>query len=409
MHKSGSKSDSSRDPPAYHARRANTFLALARLTTPEPHTATRYSYATKSKVTKTVTSGSGCQRVLKAVGSMLQVGMAHVEDATVGVVPTAAASTAQHQGSARWESSVLPDEPLVPNHSHLGSAGKGPKEPWEACMAGADGIRPRKERILAAARIWYGCGSGKGDLSAVCSELRCPCCWEGGGGKLDNSNISCSRIKHGVPAKSSSGMCYFKGGDVKAATNEGTSPRDWAVGAGGGQDVEIFTTPKAREDDLSGDGGVTLGKILYFFNVNLNRRPGCSAPGPAMECVLVYEYVTCGLGRSKKEDLATKHPTYWLQGGAATTPSDFPVEAFRRHVHMNHLYPTSSFEGGRIDDISESKSCELRMDDTAKGAGSKVWKHHYNLATAPRDRRHGHRDAYMRNEHWRGAFQDGVV
>ncbi|CAN0331766.1 unnamed protein product, partial [Ectocarpus sp. 4 AP-2014] len=77
-------------------------------------------------------------------------------------------------------------------------------------MAGKDGIRPRKERILAATRIWYGCGSDKGVLYAVCSELRCPCCWEGRGGKLDNSNISCSRIKHGVPAKSSSGMYYFK-------------------------------------------------------------------------------------------------------------------------------------------------------------------------------------------------------
>ena len=116
-----------------------------------------------------------------------------------------------------------------------------------------------------------------------------------------NSEILCSRIKHGVPPKASSGKGFLKGGDVKSATKDGPTPRAWAVGDGSGDDVEILCNPEARKRNLAGDSEVTFGQELYFFSVRANRRAGDDGGGPLMEYVLVYEYVTCGTGRSKNE------------------------------------------------------------------------------------------------------------
>lgn len=93
------------------------------------------------------------------------------------------------------------------------------------------------------------------------------------------------------------------------------APQAWAVGEGSGEDVEIFTIPAARSQDLSGDGEVTLGKILNFFDHTGNGPAGPNESGSLMQYVLVHEYVTCARGRTKKEDPATQHPTYWLRGG----------------------------------------------------------------------------------------------
>lgn len=228
---------------------------------------------------------------------------------------------------------------------------------------------------------------------------------EVGGQSLKNQKLSCSRFKHGLPPKVSSGCGRLKGGDVQSATTEGLTPRAWAVGPGG-EDVEIFTTPEARRQNLSGDGEVTLAKILYFFDVEGNQRlNSVETSGPTMEYVLVYEYVTCGVGRAKKEDPATKHPTYWLQGGTRVTPSVFPVEAIRRHIHMYHFCPASTFAVVGSPSSSAPHSCGLCDDDPRKGGGP-IWKHHYNLAAAHGQ---GGRDAYMLNEHWRGPCQDGVI
>lgn len=302
-----------------------------------------------------------------------------------------------------WRAEILRDNAEPANYGNV-SAGEGETAPWVACMTGESGIRPHEDTILGAARVWFGCGRPQDD-PVVCSDPKCPRCWGGGPDKLDNSGISCSRFKHGVPPKASSGLGRFKGGDVKTATSDGPTPRSWAVGAGQGEDVEIFTSPTARASDLSGDGDVTLAKILYFFDIEGNRRADATGSGPIMEFVLVYEYVTCGAGRSRKPDPATKHPTYWLRGAATVVPSVFPVDAIRRHVHMYHLCPVSSFDIG-VSNTSSSRSCGLR-DDTERGGG-KVWRHHYNLAAAHQpDAQRG--DAYMLNEHWRSVFQDGVV
>lgn len=326
-----------------------------------------------------------------------------MQDAADGMPPTASARSGQHPGSAMWRAEVVrdgdADEAISDGDS---SAGGGNTAPWVACVSGERGIRPHEATILRAAGVWFGCGRPHHDPGS-CSETRCPRCWGGRPDKLDNSSISCSRFKHGVPPRASSGLGRFKGGDVKTATNDGPTQRGWAVGDGQGEDVEIFLTPDARASDLSGDGDVTLGKILYFFDIEGNQRADTACDsGPIMEFVLVYEYVTCGVGRSRKPEHATKHPTYWLRGGRAVVPSVFPVDAIRRHVQMSHLCPVSSFENKNP---SPLLSCGLRDEE---GGRVQVWRHRYNLAAT--DQAGTHRgDAYMLNEHWRNVFQDGVV
>ena len=98
---------------------------------------------------------------------------------------------------------------------------------------------------------------------------------------------------------------FIRGGAVESATEDGPTPHAWADGVGSGEGVEIFCSPEARRRNRAGDGEVALGKILYFFSVRANRRPGDVGRGPLMEYVLVYKYVTCGTGRSKKEEAAT--------------------------------------------------------------------------------------------------------
>lgn len=113
-----------------------------------------------------------------------------------------------------------------------------------------------------------------------------------------------------------------------------------------------------------------------------------------MQYVLVYEYVTCGAGRTKKEDPATKHPTYWLQGEKKTKPSVFPVDAIRRHVLLYHLCAASTSGDTGTGANSEPRSCGLGEDRSLRGGTRiQVWKHHYALATGEETGQH--RDAYF--------------
>ncbi|CAN0405903.1 unnamed protein product, partial [Ectocarpus sp. 8 AP-2014] len=222
-HKKHNKSGSSRDPPAHHARSTNTKLALMRLATSETYTATRYSYSKKTKITETVTSGPGCQRVLQALDDSLSGGITNVVDGTEGTKPTAAMLAGQPHGSATWRATILRQD-AAPDDVRAGSAGGGvapddvggrstggggPREAWEACLS-KGAVRPSAGAIL-----------NDGDGRDVCKELTCSSCWEGGGKSLKNDDIICYRIKHGVPAKISSGLGRFKGGDVKARARGG--------------------------------------------------------------------------------------------------------------------------------------------------------------------------------------------
>ena len=195
-----------------------------------------------------------------------------------------------------------------------------------------------------------------------------------------------------MPPRASSGLGRFKGGNVRSAS--------------------FFTSPRSHAAGLAVDGGVTLAKILYFFDHEGNKRAGNSqGQGPMMEYVLVYEYVTRGKERSKLGDCVTEHPTYFLQARPRTKPSVFPVGAIRRHVHMFHMCPLGSFAAASAtssvpQEMDAPLMCGLHSAANTKGGGN-VWKLHYHPASAAQ--RKIQRDSYLLNEHWHSAFQDGVV
>ncbi|CAM9222917.1 unnamed protein product [Sphacelaria rigidula] len=131
--------------------------------------------------------------------------MRDVQDAT-GTTPTAAASTGRYPGSALCRERILPgDEPA---NNAKASGAEGANALRMACMTSESGIRPHATTSLGAARLWFRCRRLEGD-PVVCSEPRHPHWWDAGHGRLDNSDIFCSRFNQGVPANASSGSRRF--------------------------------------------------------------------------------------------------------------------------------------------------------------------------------------------------------
>lgn len=395
-HKRSNKSSSGRNPASHHIRRVNTAMGLERAARSEPWIARRFDRKLGKHVSRPVRSGAGTIRVLTTLAGKLRGGIRSPTDPDEWTKPTAAAAQGRYQGSATWDGKLLRtgEQPWDANAS-VGEQG------WQACVTQST-IVPHEENVAKCGKLWHSGGRSRGD--AVCSKLECTTCWDNK--RLVNDKILCSRFKHGAPPRASSGTGRWKGGAARTATAGGRTPRAWAVGDGAGEDVEIYCNRDARDRGLTGDGNVTLAKILYFFKHEGNlRTDSIHTKGPMMEWVLAYEYVTCGTGRTKKEDTTTKHPTYWLQGAAAR-PSVFPVDAIRRRVHMYHVCPVSNVEAGSDASTRRGSArwvCGLSDD----GKGNKVWRHRYKLAWKLDARTQ--RDAYMLNEHWHSAFQDGVV
>ncbi|CAM9428457.1 unnamed protein product [Hapterophycus canaliculatus] len=102
-----------------------------------------------------------------------------------------------------------------------GEVGEAPS--WQKCVE-QQRVVPREETILVAAQTWYGYGRSDDD-PRTCTDPMCPICWEGGEETLQNDQIACSRFEHGVSSKVSSGLGRLKGGDVRAATISGPTPR----------------------------------------------------------------------------------------------------------------------------------------------------------------------------------------
>ena len=363
----------------------------------ETWVARRYDRSSRQTKIGRETAGAGCSRVLRSLDVCLRGGLNNPGGSDEG----ATRRRGQFPGAALWEGKVV-------RPSGAGEEEKAQTdepEGWETRVS-QSGVAPHEDSILDAAKVWYGCRRPPNERP--CDDVRCPTCWEGA--DLQHDLISCSRFKHNVPTKVSSGLGRFKGGNVRLATSDGPYPRAWAVGHESGEDVEIYRNPSALSNGLAGDGGVTLAKILYFFQHEGNRRSGDSLDGgPLMEYVLVYEYVTCGAGRSKRPDSVTEHPTYFLRGAPSQKPSVFPVEAIRRHVHMYHQCTQASFAPGGVNEGGSAGAdcrCGLRRESAADGGGV-VWKHHFHLARANPDTRQ--RDVYMLNEHWHSPFQDGVI
>ena len=81
----------------------------------------------------------------------------------------------------------------------------------------------------------------------MCCDSRCPNCWYGGRDLLLHKEIHCSRIVWGVSRISSSGLGRYRGGNARAAGEEGPV-HAWALDEGAGEDVEIFKKPRALKD-----------------------------------------------------------------------------------------------------------------------------------------------------------------
>lgn len=177
-----------------------------------------------------------------------------------------------------------------------------------------------------------------------CDEALCPRCSEGGpGGTFDSDDVRCSAIKHRAPPKASSTLGRWRGGQLRKAAEAGPA-NAWVLDEWLGEDVEIYTCPKACNDGLIDGHNLTMAKIVYFFQHEGNRRAGEAddSPGPSSEWVLVYEYCTDssqGDGvqtPAPTPDTTTLHPLYSLRATRSCRPSTYPITAIRKHVLCTH-------------------------------------------------------------------------
>ena len=73
---------------------------------------------------------------------------------------------------------------------------------------------------------------------------------------------------------------------MRSATSDGVAHLTRAVGDGLGDDVGIYTL-KRQDQGPSGDGDVTFGKILHFFDIHFFNQ---SLPAPGLFDTLGYAF-----------------------------------------------------------------------------------------------------------------------
>lgn len=305
-------------------RAANTTSAFNALANGLPWVATKYNRSIRQHVEVTLQPGPACVRVLQALRAENGGLGSHPPDRRAEGQPTQAALRGQFPGSASWSSSLwdCSDAPV--------EAGG-----W-VCRLKSGHMRPDREALLEAYRVAYGCGRAPGE--GVCSNTRCPHCWTNPM-TLDVAGITCSRFKHGASLESSSGLGRWKGGNAKAAA---TGPRDaWALGDGGGEDVEVWKTfpPQLSDSAPVSVEKLSMVRILYFFDHEGNRH-GESGLRPKTSWVLVFDYAAAGRRYHRMVDPATQHPVMVLRGRGR--PLVYPAAAIRRHVHLSHLCPAEN-------------------------------------------------------------------
>ncbi|CAM9227062.1 unnamed protein product [Hapterophycus canaliculatus] len=270
-------------------------------------------------------------------------------------------------------------------------------------------FRPTEPELLVAYRKMCSCGRVPGVNAPCCADKICPACWEKTA-TLESTSIRCSRFNHFAPLVASSGTGYWKGGDARSAMSnfEDGQPSDaWVLGAGVGQDVEIHKKkPRVEDDGRDVDvGSLTMGKIVYFFDHTGNKRSD-RCTGSTTRWVLVFEYVSAGVGNDRLPDVATRHPVLRLRGNAA--PVVFPAGNIRRHVHLYHMCPdVVNLEGGARGVVHGSSVCGLHAADDGRAS---VWRHAFKLAVRnlPGSRVRGE-DKYLLNEHHHSIFRDSFV
>ena len=108
-----------------------------------------------------------------------------------------------------------------------------------------------------------------------------------------------------------------------------------------GSDVELYLTARDAGEDLRGLGHTTVGKVAFFFGHEGNPwRRGESSVTPRGEFtvwVAVSEYVTAGVGASRKVDHATGLDEFKMWRALTF----YPASAIRCVVHMMHACHTS--------------------------------------------------------------------
>lgn len=374
--KAGAERDCGRNPPLHMGKRANTRGALVALAGGVRWQVTRFNRSTKKHETVLAQPGEGCIRLMKSLEPLL--GLDRVPtDIHAKATQTPAQLKGQFPGSAVWEATLFKPEEEQQQEG-----------PWP-CRVASSKYRPDEETLRGAYRTYFACGTSDG-----CSNSRCPDCWDGE--SLETESIECSRFFR-VSQAASCGSGRLKGADVKMATRPG--PRDeWALGSGGGDDVEVHL----QASSLGAQGRVdprklTLAKILYFFRHKGNRAVLSGQPPPLTWWVLAYDYVGIGHGNERVKDSITGHPTLALRGRGR--PRVYPADAIFRQVHLYHQCPLWAYEGS-----DRSHVCE-EVDGAENSRARRVWRHRFRLATPGSNGV----DRYLLNEVHHSVNQDTFI
>lgn len=337
---------------------------------------TRYNRRKREHEMVLVQPGDGCVGIMQSLAHFL--GHDRVPtDIHAKAIQTPAQLRGQFAGSAVWT-------------AHLFKTGDVQQEDveWRDRVASSK-YRPDEETLLRAYKKFYGCG-----MEGQCSDSRCPHCWVGDA--LETVSIDCSRYLR-VPMVASCGVGRLKGGDVKSATQPG--PRDeWALGNGGGDNVEVHRKPSA----IFGTGPVdprelSLVKILYFFRHQGNRPlVGGSSP-PLTWWVLAYDYTGVHRGNNRVPDSITGHPT--LQLRARGRPEVYPADSVHRQVHVYHACPLRGDVGA-----GDSHVC-AEVAGAGGSDGGRIWRHRFRQASPEAN---GY-DRYLLNEVHHSVNQDTFI
>ena len=293
-------SGSGRDVAAHAIRYENTRMALRALAERIPYVATSYDHRSLQHQTETVVPGLACSRVLEELLPRFDDGERAQSRPSEDHSPSVLGTNRRHAGSATWE--------LRLNKCKRRMPGVLPSAWQDAVSRGGKRVVPNHKTLRRALKLWYGCGEDN-----VPSPY-CPHCWPVKHRRLKKGLIHCSRYVSGASPMATSGTGRWRGGNVRAAAAVDL-PFDWAFGAGGGDDVEIYTTPKAKRDGATCTPGLTIARILYFFDHDIRQVVPGAEECPPTSWVVVVEFVTAapGSGDGRQNDDGTGYPTFSLR------------------------------------------------------------------------------------------------
>lgn len=410
QHKRSNPSSSGRNAPLHYISNANTDYAWMGLADGVSYNVMKRNWKSGRDEEVTVRPGRGCSRVLQALRKKQPGGLVGAPDTRAEGIPTKARVAGSHKGSAIWTAQLR-------RESDVEASVDGPSLPSWQELVSSGRFRPTPSQLLQAYKTTYGCGNTGGADGTACAEPRCPECWTHPN-TLAHTSIECSRFNHFASLAASSGLGRWKGGDARSALSgckeDGLSD-EWVFGRKGGEDVEIWrTTPPVHDDPKKVDtGGLTIGRIVYFFEHEANDKMSgrISTPGPKTRWVLTFEYVSAGIGRGRLPDVATKHPTLRLRGNGP--PAVFPVNNIRRHVHLYHMCGSNESHPGHVP-ADEGDAADPRAGcgvvPASDGSGALVWQHAFKLARRTPHAQHIRgEDKYIVNEHHHSISRDSFI